>query len=388
MLNGAPLCIHLDFNADALLDPEDCYEHYPYFFRAPMGMQNSRMEDEPSAQPKWRHLTDASTRLRTGWSQTCLPGGGIYEGHSNFSFTAPILERSFDYLERNSDVNDTTNTLDDSPEVDNFLQHSLLLHDTLLSSQIAMDTGVDDPTSSPSFLSTSFASITTETSTPLNGEGIPNISNIPATINATPLSAFPNAQFIRSIYPQTPTRNVLCVLTTQPEHREVIVRRGGYRMQIYEITVADDTKAGFKISFWFRPPKLHARAQDRGQENLRETLERSKVGDILLLRNVVLNVFRDDVYGQSLNPTITRLRTDIEVLKRGAGLTAANLNALPAAIVEMFVKVKKWANIHVAVESANTRKRRRGLKKKERRSKMHLSFNRDNETLPPDTMET
>ena len=389
MLNGAPLCAQLDFSADALIDPMDCDEEHSHFLRGVVATRSSREEDESSAQTKWRCLADAHTHLRTGWSQPCLPGGGIYEGDSNFSFTVPNLERSFDYVEQNTRFDDTTNTLDDTTiAVDNFLQHSLLLHDTLLSSQIALDAGADNSFTSSSFLSTSFASVSTEISSPIKEEGIPTISNLASTLNVTALSSLPSAQLIRSIYPQTPTRNIVCVLTSQPEHREVIVRNGGYRMHIYEIIVADDTKVGFKVSFWFRPPKQNTHAQDRGQESLRETLQRAKVGDILLLHNVVLNVFRDGVYGQSLNPSITRARTTLQVLKRRDSLSAVNISAFPTAVVEMFVKVKRWANLHVAADSVNSRKRKGSAKKKSQPSNRPFSSDWNNEILPPDTMET
>jgi hypothetical protein len=380
VLNGAPLCTQLDFTADALLDPRGCDEEASYFWRA------ARKEDEPSAQAKWRHLANASSRLRSGWSQVYLPGAGTYEGNSNFSFVVPNLGPSSNYVEQNSHL-DATNIDDTTTDVDNFLQHSLLLHDTLLSSQIAMDAGADNTISS-SIVSASFASITTDTSSPVKGESVSTILNIPSTLNVTSLNSLPSAPFIRSIYPQTPTRNVICVVMAQPEQREVIVRKGGYRMLICEINVADDTKAGFRVSFWLRPPKQDAQAQDHGQEALRMTLQRSKAGDILLLRNVVLNVFRNDVYGQSLNPSIARARTTIEVLKRVDGLSAVNLSALPAAVVETFMRVKKWANVHVAADLGNARKRKKSLEKNGQQSKRPFSSDGSNETLPPDTMES
>ncbi|KAF2799263.1 hypothetical protein K505DRAFT_192849, partial [Melanomma pulvis-pyrius CBS 109.77] len=270
---------------------------------------------------------------------------------------------------------------------DDFLQHSLLRHDTLLSSQIALDAGSDNSISSSSFLSTSFDTVTTETSSLAKGESLAGISHPPPPLAVSSLNSLPSVQHLHKIYPQTLTRNLVCVLTSQPEHREVIVRKGGYRMHIYEITVADDTRSGFKISFWFRPPRQHGRAQDGAQEGLWTVLEGAKVGDILLLRNVVLNVFQNNVYGQSLNASIARARTTVEVLKRGDGLSAARLSALPAAVVETFVKVKRWANAHVVPDYANLRKRKGTVETKGQSSKRSLrSSDQGNDTLPPDTM--
>ncbi|KAF2866879.1 hypothetical protein BDV95DRAFT_503590 [Massariosphaeria phaeospora] len=270
---------------------------------------------------------------------------------------------------------------------DDFAHHSLIFHDTLVSSQVAYDSEMEKTWSSFSSLLTSFDTATTENSTPTHGENQIATLPGPSTMAVTPLGSLPDAKHIRAIYPQTPTPNLVCVLTSPAQRREVFVKKGGYRMDLCEITVADNTKSGFKVSFWFRPSKGTGQDRTRAQGDLLSTLSSIRVGDVLLLRNIALNVFRDDVYGQSLNPSITRARTSIEVLKSGHKVSTSALGAMPAAVVATFMSVRRWANSHVAPEQTVSKKRK-GEEQRSNSAKRSLtpSFGAD-EDLPPDTME-
>jgi hypothetical protein len=158
-------------------------------------------------------------------------------------------------------------------------------------------------------------------------------------------------------------------------------------MDLYEITVADDTKSGFKVTFWIRPLG-DSNEQSRRQQPLLQTLQALRVGDILLLRNIALTSYRDTVHGQSLNPSIARARTTIDVLMKSTGVSARCLEGLPEIVVEAFKRVKQWARTHVAVTDGGSRKRRgtstgRGTPRKRTPAS---SFH--DESLPPDTMES
>ncbi|OAK96431.1 hypothetical protein IQ06DRAFT_230031 [Phaeosphaeriaceae sp. SRC1lsM3a] len=305
------------------------------------------------------------------------------------TLSLPQIEQSSTFLgEEGPSRADTTLDLTEPPtEVDIFLEESLAFHDTLLSSQVAQDVGADDTISSSSFLTTSFYTTTSDVSSPGKTDTTCAIQ-LPAKTIITPLHVLPTAQHLRSIYPQTPTPNFVCVLTTQPAQREVFTRKGGYRMNLYEITVADDTASGFKVTFWVRPPRNSHTEQNTVQKALLSTLESLKVGDILLLRNIALTSFRDAVYGQSLNPTIARARTSIDVLERSSGASAVQSDSLPDGFIEKLNRVKKWARTHVATTNGGSRKRR-GTPTEPRRSNRRRpasSFNDD--SLPPDTMQS
>jgi hypothetical protein len=266
------------------------------------------------------------------------------------------------------------------------LEHSLILHDTLLSSQLALDASQtfpdqQDPSiSSSSFLSSSFDTATSEASQAERG-GRAATLQLPANLTITPLDSLPNANYVRSIYPQTPTPTFLCVLAAEAERREVVVRKGNYKMHLYELTVADDTCSGFKVSFWFRPD----RTQDQAQENLRHTLQDVKVGDVLLLRHIVLTTFREVVYGQSLSPKISKARTTVEILTRADG-SGGFKRILPDSVGERFVRLKKWAESYIVPESGNSRKRKGHVGNTAKSSKRPTNWLND-DTLPPDTME-
>ncbi|KAF1832254.1 hypothetical protein BDW02DRAFT_600119 [Decorospora gaudefroyi] len=269
---------------------------------------------------------------------------------------------------------------------DGFLEHSLVFHDTLLSSQVVQDNGTENTIGSSSFLTTSFETTASDLSSPSKVARPNLILQVPSKMTTTPLGSLPSADHLSAIYPQTPTPNFLVVLIASPEQREVIVQRGGYKMNLWEIVVADDTYSGFKVTFWLRPPGASNKQQAHAQSPLLQTLQSIKVGDILLLRNIALTSFRDTVFGQSLNPAITRARTDIDVLMRSNGVSFGQLGGLAAPVVETFTRVKRWARVHVAPDNVGSRKRRGSAPKSDTKAKRTCA-NRAEEYMPPDTME-
>lgn len=376
-LNGAPLQARLDFSPESLLEPDEAAR----FLR----LDFSPTQIRQASQSKWRHIAPREQRLRSGWSQPYLPDGGLNDHSTPLSFLVPGVGASFDAGPEDTTNLDTMMTIDEVPFDDSrFVHHSLIFHDTLLSSQIAPESLVHGTGSSESFVGTSLDSTTNmslESSQQSNTQ-VP-ILQLPPTLKLTPLGALPSAAHLRRIYPQTPTPNLLCVLAAPPEDREVFVKKGGYRMRLREIVVADDTRSDFKVTFWQRPKN------DESQNPLNQVLQRIKPGDILLLRNIVLNAFRDDVYGQSLNPSIVRVRTSIEILMSSGGISSRQLAALPAPVVTTFMKVKKWANAHVASDAAGRGKRKDESQQSTKSTKRVLrSSSAHDQSLPPDSMES
>jgi hypothetical protein len=374
-LNGAPLRASLDFTPEALLDPDD----------AARFLRLDALPADLIQDAKWRHVAPKEQRLRSDWSQPYLPNSALEGDDPALSFVVPGVGASFD-----ADMEDTTNldtimTIDDAPfDNTHFVHHSLIFHDTLLSSQVDPKSLDDGTLASQSFVATSFDSTTSTSmaSFQQSNTGIP-ILQVPTTLKLTALGTLPSAAHLRRIYPQTPTPNFLCVLTAPPEDREVFVKKGGYKMRLREITVADDTRSDFKITFWQKPSKggdFH--------NSLAQALQRIKAGDILLLRNIALNAFRDDVYGQSLNTSIARVQTSLEILMNGSGISSRQLGALPPSIVTAFMRVKKWASAHIAPNVPGLKKRKDESQRSTRSAKRPLrKSNAYDDTLPPDTME-
>jgi hypothetical protein len=372
ILNGAPLCEQLDFSDSALFDVNRS-SAFPF-----QDDYDSSAEDPNTL--KWRHVAAKDGSLRSGWSQPYLPGS------MSQPFSIPdVAETS--YLPDDTNI-DTTFTIGEQTSVVNdYLEHSLAFHDTLLSSQVAQDNTGDNTVSSSSFLTTSFATTVSDLSSPSPAEGNSMVLQVPSTMTITSLGALPSASHLRSIYPQTPTPNLLCVVMTTPERREVFVRKGGYKMDLWEITVGDDTRPGFKISFWLRPARGTNAEQVSAQALLLRTMQRLRVGNIVLLRNVALTSFRDTVYGQSLNPTITRARTTVDVLMSDVGVSVEQLGGLPNTMVGAFMRVKRWSRTHIATDSVNSRKRRNRSPEDDRPATRAFESPTRGEYLPPDTME-
>jgi hypothetical protein len=372
ILSGAPLCEQLDFSDSALFDVNRSSAF-------PSHNDCDSSAEDPNTL-KWRHVAAKDGGLRSGWSQPYLPGS------MSQPFSIPdVAETS--YLPDDTDI-DTTFTIGEQPSaVNNYLEHSLAFHDTLLSSQVAQDNAGDNTVSSSSFLTTSFATTVSDLSSPSPAEGISMVLQVPSTMTITSLGALPSASHLRFIYPQTPTPNLLCVVMTTPERREVFVRKGGYKMDLWEITVGDDTRPGFKISFWLRPARGTNAEQVSAQALLLRTMQRLRVGNIVLLRNVALTSFRDTVYGQSLNPTITRARTTVDVLMSDVGVSVEQLGGLPNTMVGAFMRVKRWSRTHIATDSVNPRKRRNRSPEDDRPATRAFESPTRGEYLPPDTME-
>lgn len=371
-LNGAPLCADLDFSPEALLHPDAAARCLGEELLYTANVENTDF--------KWRHITPKEQRLRSDWSQPYLPTCAFQGSDPDLTFDVPGIGASLDVFQ----ADDTTVTFED-PDVEHseFVHHSLVFHDTLLSSQIASDGPVD---TSQSFLGTStdstFSSMDVDSFECSNTGG--QILQVPTSVKLTTLGALPSAAHLRRIYPQTLTPNILCVLAAAPEDREVYVKKGGYRMRLREIAVADDTRtSSFKISFWQRPSN-----GSESQNALRHVLQRVRAGDILLLRNIALNAFRDEVYGQSLNLSIARVRTSIEILMSSGGVSTRHLGGLPAPVVTSFMRVKRWASNHVASDVAKHKKRKCESQTSQRPAKRSSrNSNVQDEMLPPDTME-
>lgn len=373
-LNGAPLQASLDFTPDVLLDPHEAARFLPSDC-----LPTDLAQDPPL---KWRHVAPREHRLRSDWSQPYLPDGGLNGDDPPLSFLIPGVGASFDAYPEDTSNFDTMMTINEAPFDDiRFVHHSLVFHDTLLSSQIAPGGLVDGTGTSQSFVGTSFESTTSISMDSWNAD-VP-ILHVPTTLKLTALGALPSVAHLRRIYPQTPTPNFMCVLTAPPEDREVFVKKGAYRMRLREIVVADDTRSDFKITFWQRPKV------DDSPNSLSHVLQRVKPGDILLLRNIALNAFREDVYGQSLNPSIARVQTSIEILMSSGGISSRQLAALPGPVVAAFMRVKKWASAHVASDVPGLKKRKNESQRSNRSDKRSLrSSNAHDRTLPPDTMES
>ncbi|KAK3707583.1 hypothetical protein LTR37_012078 [Vermiconidia calcicola] len=257
-----------------------------------------------------------------------------------------------------------------------FLEHSVAVLDGLDSSQILPKTAADPPDAEEqtTFLSTE-ESFTTDSLTESSFHTTSNASILPVSPERgdipscpiTDLKHIPNATHITRILPQTITVNLLVGIISISPARTVTLRRKNAEMNIIELTVGDDTRAGFSISLWLTPLD----SQHRPADDLRETIKNLRTGDVVLVRNVALGCFRGCVYGQSLSRRFARNSTMLMVLREG------DLGVEGGAFGAKVQRVRRWTSdfVGVAKESLSFVEARTATGK------------RKNDELPPDTQD-
>lgn len=375
-LNGAPWPRDLDFSPESLRDVTNCHEFNVTEQHAP--------NDSTLIQVKWRSLAPDNVQLHTGWSQPYLPRSGQLDGNANISTALPDLEQSTIFGNESAHSPDVPYSFDDELSIaEDFLEQSFHFHDSVLSSQIAPD--ADQTVSSSSFLATSFETTQSDFSNTNEVTEHGASRKLLPKVIVTSLNSLYTARELHSISPNIPTSNLVCVLTSNPEWRQVIVRKSGLKASLCEIVVADDTNTGFKITFWLCRQQESNKEHKKREDTFNGALEHLQVGDVLLLRNVALASFRDTVYGQSLHPAITRAKTTIDVLMQHNGVPVKPLSKLPTSIAEPFARVRKWARAHIATTRRGTK--RAVTSPQSISSKRKMTRSTPNETLPPNTLE-
>lgn len=247
-----------------------------------------------------------------------------------------------------------------------FLEHSLAILQDLESSQIeppeqtlygetmyltnaSYDTDIS--------IGTSFQ--TTE-SISTNDSGQPEQQVITFAGPITDLKSIPSARHLQAIHPQTMTINIIASVISVRPTRTVRLRKRDGEMNIIEVLLGDETRAGFTISFWL--PTVDSQAPSSSKFTLRETLAELRTGNVLLVTHVALSEFNGNVYGQSLSKRITRNNTSVVVLSESAvGLPAPSMSKLERVRLwsDNFVGGKKSKRAaETALDNALNRKRR------------------------------
>ncbi|KAB8300120.1 hypothetical protein EYC80_000350 [Monilinia laxa] len=310
-LAGAPTSSSLNWDESNLLndftEPFIQFLHLPQTSPYPNSARNNNTRsllDSPSApHPDWRQLPLERQYLTTGISQdhAFQP---IYAGHDlDFFSTTTFISQS-----QSQSLNDDSYlSLNRDREVDeslsHFYEHSYAIHADIPSSQLAPHASSTSITSSDADADAD-ASFSTSDSTsideshsllPQSGALVEN-AQIPVAGHLTNLKDLPHAQYLTSIVPQTMTVNLIVGIISISEPRAIGTKRGG-DVSLVEILVGDETKSGFSINFWL---------SGKGKEEVRRSLEKLRVQDIVLVKNVALGSFNKKVHGQSLRKDMTK----------------------------------------------------------------------------------
>lgn len=300
MYTGAPLSHSLRWDEDQLT-----YPLQPCFLEA----RQSNTHLDVDVGPKWRSLPVEQGHLPTGLTQATNPDF-VPEPPRDEEETSPLSITNFSVLfhSRKGDIPSSTDL--NSGFHSQYYEHSFAVHDNLPSSQILPATS--PPKSSSSFL-VSEASLDDSTFSDLQRQVF--VSRFHST-STTNLASIPTAQYLHSINPQTMTVNLLVGIISLPPSRTIITRKGNCTVDLVEMIVGDESRAGFGVNVWL-PIRQHPAAHPANKLSLQleEQMEGLRPRDVVLMRNVALTSFRGKVYGQSLR----RGMTGVELVWRSVG---------------------------------------------------------------------
>jgi hypothetical protein len=238
---------------------------------------------------------------------------------------------------------------------DEFLEQSIALLDDLESTHIVPRATMRNADgdgesrhgttflSNASFTTNSFSTNATRTSDAsfvLPSTENPEILDLLGPV--TDLKRIPNADYIFHIQPQTITVNLVVGIIAVSSIRTVRLRRRNAEMDIIDLTVGDETRAGFSISFWLVPVE----GQRKPTDDLRQTLLKLRTGDVVVVSNVALSCFKNCVYGQSLSRQFARNSTSISVIVEFAGGGSLQLRA-------KMERAREWTRDFVGVATRN-----------------------------------
>jgi len=334
-LTGAPVSTALDWSNEGLLNT----------FSSALQRHLNHAHSAPPPPP-----TPTPTQPVTKWRSISLATNKTFH-------QSPVLHRELPRANIHVVPRQINNLKEDH---DDFLDHSFALEANLQSSQIAShhqsldhdpeeatfmtddsvySTNMDD--FETTFMSTA-ASARQEDSGPRSA-----VSSYRPVGPLMSIKAVPTADYLQRIQPQTMTVNLLVGIISIAPARTVTTRKSGHDMDIIELIVGDETKAGFTISSWHRAQD--SQQPHRIQDHLRTTLSSLRPQDVVLIERVALSSFRNAVFGQSLNRRATKNATTFTILHKAHSLPSdsAQQPSFPRAVENKLERVRDWVSSFV-----------------------------------------
>jgi hypothetical protein len=323
-LTGAPDHDKLDWHHARLL------AHFQGRLRNYLNPDNCENAEEPTSAfhviPKWRTIQCSYDDAAT----------------STANSTDPQRERGTEFL-----------SFEDDTERSEFLDHTLASFQR--SDEVDTDGRAEVRNSNPerdlSFSTLSSTDISFESASNSIIE-FANATDIKFPDSIQDLKRLPSASHLLAIQPQTVTVHLLVGMITV-ETRIVQLRKRTGQMDLVELLVGDETAAPFKITFWLQHlddvvNAKRASADPDIDSTRRAILNSIRPGDILLLTNVALDVFKNTTYGQSLTRRRAGCTTDVVNVSRiDVETTSKNIRI-------KFQCVRKWARDFVGVKDTGS----------------------------------
>ena len=265
---------------------------------------------EPSSSnftaPAWRVLPLKRTHLHTGLTPT-TPRNALqpWEPARPREEAAFLNAQCLSFISADPPASSGEHSSTQADLASEFLERSFAAYEDVPSSPVV------------NLAKASFTTATSSGSLATTDASLPSTDGVASTAPVTParpappavdratLSTVPSARYLDSIIPQTVTVNLVVGVISIAPPRTIALRRGG-TSELVEMTVGDESRAGFGVNLWLPP----------GPSGLRTSVERLRPRDVLLMRNVALGTFRGTVYGQSLRKDVTRIEV---MFREGSG---------------------------------------------------------------------
>ena len=364
VFTGAPDMRSLSWTAEDLTAPP-----LPCF--SDTNPPNSSRFSSTIARPAWRSLQLEQYHLPTG----VTPKGAEWYVDGDLSRSSPVEETSF--LNTNSISLLSSTESDSHPPssaeaeelISQFYEHSIALHEAIPSSQIVDSDPSNQSSSSQSSSSSNYS---------LSHSAVKRQKPaMPPSVHLSELREIPNATYLKSINPQTITVNLIVGLISISAPRAIKLRKNGGSVLLIEMTVGDETKAGFGINLWLPSSKSQ-------MGNLQQKTNDLRPRDIIMIRNLALSSFQGNVYGQSLRKETTKVdllyRVALDKHDRKGIVHARDLDESENedGYVGKVKKVRNWVMLFVG---GGVGEREIGTMEgvRKRRTHMHAHI------LPPDT---
>ena len=299
-LTGAPLSKSLNWTEESLCCPlQNCFQDHERI--------ESTIAPTSAARPAWRVLPLEAKHLPSGLTQPVQTGEaaewetqGINEETSFLTMTDVSMLSDLSEEPSSQDVGASGSNPDDT--LTQFYEYSYALHEEQPTADVIC---LDSNTNMTQFSLAAFA----------GGARIAEMAEQlpqqvaqakPRSLNTTSLRNIPSASVIRGLGTSTMSVDLVVGVLAISQPRSIKTRKYGRLVELVEMTVADDSKAGFGITIWL--PVLKERSSKTIQEDhLRSSVATLRPQDIILARNVALESFKGKVYGQSLRKGITKL---------------------------------------------------------------------------------
>lgn len=316
VLAGAPETSKLDFNEKSLL-PEVAAPH-----RIDVLPSHTLLPARNSAfQTKWRQLPE-SLRMRPielpKLDVDPKPRSQEVEDTSAAEFFTPS-----EYVSQQSLINSdvpadeslvSEASTESSEPLSEFYDHSFAIHEAVPSSQLSEISEL--PPDTPTYESNEEMFPDTPASTGIiRSPSQRRLSQFPRPKHLSDLEDIPNANYLRSIEPQTMTVNLIVAVLSIGQPKTVITgaKYKQRETELVEMLVGDETKTDFCITFWLpREMRVNwkdgAKATPEGSRSqLRRSLKITRPRDVILIQNVALSSFKGKVHGQSLRRDVTKI---------------------------------------------------------------------------------